>query len=379
MTTNGAPAPLHHCRSHACGRVRTPSDKYSHRLGDIRYPLVSTIGCITLRCPQAPSQPFRFHTPLATMVHMFGYLDTRPSHRLFLTGDAGEHGVTEWDLRQRSSVRTISHGIRADDLQTVWRKVPSWADEQWEAESEALRALELRYPLIAASHSSAARLFGLPLPRRLTDGPLHVCSDDRDLRIRRSSVVRHRVADFSTVSILGHTLVSPSVLFLQLATILDRDELVRVGDAMIGRWHGPPLCTLEELVAHLRSRASIRRRRVAESGLELVRPGVDSPRETDLRLWAISVGLPEPEVHPAVFCRQLGVEIHPDLGYRRALLGLEYEGDHHRTDRTQWDEDIRRVNALNAEGWLIIRVNSRTDMVQLEFAIRQRLTQKGLL
>jgi very-short-patch-repair endonuclease len=32
-------------------------------------------------------------------------------------------------------------------------------------------------------------------------------------------------------------------------------------------------------------------------------------------------------------------------------LSLEYQGDQHRTDRAQWQRDIARTRALQAEGW----------------------------
>jgi very-short-patch-repair endonuclease len=40
---------------------------------------------------------------------------------------------------------------------------------------------------------------------------------------------------------------------------------------------------------------------------------------------------------------------------RRAVLG--YEGDHHRTDRKQFNRDIARYEAVTTDlGWIIIRV-----------------------
>ena len=37
---------------------------------------------------------------------------------------------------------------------------------------------------------------------------------------------------------------------------------------------------------------------------------------------------------------------------------VEYEGDHHRTDRTQWHDDIRRYALLAEHGWTIIRATA---------------------
>jgi len=101
------------------------------------------------------------------------------------------------------------------------------------------------------------------------------------------------------------------------------------------------------------------------------------PRETELRLWIMSVGLPEPEIHPQIFCQQLSTTIRPDLGYAAARLAIEYESDFHRTDRRQWNMDIDRENALEHEGWALIRVTSRTDRRMLERQIRSHLERAG--
>jgi very-short-patch-repair endonuclease len=40
-----------------------------------------------------------------------------------------------------------------------------------------------------------------------------------------------------------------------------------------------------------------------------------------------------------------------DLCYPHLKLTLEYQGDHHRTDATQWRRDIARTRALQADEW----------------------------
>lgn len=307
------------------------------------------------------------------------HFDKRRYPRLFLTRSSSTHGVTDWELRRPTPIASVLHGVRMDPRQEVLRAVPRWADTAWEMQSHLLRALLLKHPTVAASHTSAAVLYGLPLPNRFADPRLHVATTVKNARIRRPGVVLHRVTDFGFVTILGHQLISAPYLFLQLAPAWQLQDLVRLGDAMIGNWHGPPLCSLGALTQLAASKKYLRGRERVQAALGLIRPDVDSPMETDLRLWTISVGLPEPSVHPAVHCSALGCEVHPDLGYREAQLALEYEGDHHRTDRRQWDTDISRVNALVQEGWQVIRVNSRTDRRTLEQTIRARLRESGLI
>lgn len=308
---------------------------------------------------------------------MFNNFDKRPADRLFLTRDATENGISEWELRKSGHSDQIIHGVRSSRRNRSLRAVPAWADEEWDSTSRMLRALLIKYPHIAASHASAGILHGLPIPRRVNDGNLHVATDDPNLRIRRRGIVAHRVTDFSRVNVLGHQLIAGPTLFLQLAGQLDVRNLVRIGDAMIGRWQGPPLCSLDQLQSHFSSRRIVKNRATVKSALTLIRPDVDSPMETDLRLWLISAGLPEPEIHPVVHCRLFNASIRPDLGYPAAKLALEYEGEQHRTDQQQWRTDISRVNALVQEGWLVLRVTSGADFQALEAQIRERLREAG--
>lgn len=308
---------------------------------------------------------------------MYEQIDRRQFPTLFASADSTRYGVTEWALRTDSKLEQMTRGVRQDLRNMQLRSVPSWADRQWELESQRLRGLMVKYPQLVASHFSAARLYGLPLPFTVSDRRLHVATDDLNLRIRRPGAVLHRLTDFESTNFYGHRLLRGPQLFIQLASVMQRDQLVQVGDAMIGRWHGPPLCTLAELAEAVTSRKYVRNRARLNAALDLIRPNVDSPKETELRLWAVSVGLPEPEVHPAVFCRALNCELHPDLGYSKARLGLEYEGDQHRTDRIQWNADISRMNALAQEGWTIIRVSAGSDMATVERTIRACLAASG--
>ena len=170
---------------------------------------------------------------------------------------------------------------------------------------------------------------------------------------------------------------SPVGVFLDLSAGLTRDELVALGDAIVGGWHGPPLCSLEFLRTKSTQRNYLRQRAQVESALSLIREDVDSPQETNLRLWALSRGLPEPVVHPQVYCRLLNRTVEPDLGYPHVKLALEYEGEHHLLSKSQWASDIARDEALRHEGWEVLRVTSQMSRAELERKIRYHLEQKA--
>ncbi len=117
------------------------------------------------------------------------------------------------------------------------------------------------------------------------------------------------------------------------------------------------MCTIDDLA---RMVAAGRRRGIGrlQEALPLVRVGSASTLETEFRLDAAAAGLPTAE---------LDVEIRDDRG---ALLGIteivyplyrtvvEIEGDHHRTDRKQWNRDIDKYAAYAAQGWEVVRLTS---------------------
>lgn len=93
-----------------------------------------------------------------------------------------------------------------------------------------------------------------------------------------------------------------------------------------------------------------------EKALELVDAGAQSPRESYLRLLLLDAGFPRPHTQIPV----LGVDGIPvaylDLGWEDFLVGVEYDGDHHRLDRRQYIKDIRRLEMLERMGWIVVRV-----------------------
>jgi very-short-patch-repair endonuclease len=92
--------------------------------------------------------------------------------------------------------------------------------------------------------------------------------------------------------------------------------------------------------------------------LDLHDPGAESPKETWLRLLVISAGFPRPRTQIPV---RLGRRIYYlDMGWDDVKVAVEYDGDHHRSDRIQFARDIVRLEELAAEGWNVIRVAART-------------------
>lgn len=208
---------------------------------------------------------------------------------------------------------------------------------------------------------SAARLWGMPLPLGVDDR-VHVAGAADIWRVRRRGIVWHeRPAEAARC---GPAPVSgPLDTFIEIASMLGLDDLVAVGDWLVLRprfpsWRDPrPLLTPRELRSRLAGTRAWGIRRAREAA-DLVREGSESPRETVLRLLIIRAGLPEPE---------LGIEIHDragrigwfDLGWPPLRVAVEYDGDQHRTDSTQYEKDILRFDRATAAGWRVVRVRAR--------------------
>ncbi len=72
----------------------------------------------------------------------------------------------------------------------------------------------------------------------------------------------------------------------------------------------------------------------------------------------INAGYPRPRTQIPVYGEYAELVAVLDMGWEDVRIALEYEGDHHRTDRRQFRRDIARFEALPDLGWLVIRVTA---------------------
>ncbi len=175
----------------------------------------------------------------------------------------------------------------------------------------------------------------------------------------------------------GVPAVHPVDAWCQLAVHASVTELVLVGDALVRR--RKPIAQRDDLrdaVKRWAGRRGAGRLREAEA---LVRDRTASPRETRLRLAAVDHGLPEPVVNFPVYDEHGVLVAILDLAYPEYRVGLEYDGDHHRTDTVQFLHDVERLDALSALGWRDIRITKehRGDLLtaaleRVRIALRER-------
>jgi hypothetical protein len=101
--------------------------------------------------------------------------------------------------------------------------------------------------------------------------------------------------------------------------------------------------------------------------LPLVDGGAASPRESALRLLLIDAGLPRPTTQiPVGDERGRPVRVL-DMGWEEFMVGAEYDGDQHRTDRYQYSKDVRVKRKLTKLGWkvtYVIKEDRRDEIVQ---------------
>jgi hypothetical protein len=209
------------------------------------------------------------------------------------------------------------------------------------------------------SHITALTLWGLPVPGGVHRGhePLHV-SSATGRSVRRPGVVGHRVAPVPLRLVDGLPVAEPISAWVRSGQLMGLDDLVRVGDALAGSWS--PLLEarrrrLDDLdraifeVGRVRGITNVREARA------LVRPGVESPKETELRLLLIRAGLPEPEINVRTHDRRGRYLGRPDLRYAWCKLAIEYEGDEHRRDPWRFRQDILRRERFADAGWRTVR------------------------
>jgi hypothetical protein len=309
--------------------------------------------------------------------------------------------------RPFSTKTALAHGatpkqLRAADLVIPFRGARLHRGE----ESLRQRCLALQAVIAPGSHishSSAARLYGVPLPRRLElDALIHVSVPSPARPPQRAGVVGHshsaapRGTDSHTAShrsidhdpgpsldSRGLRISRPVRLWLELASQLDLVDLVIAGDYLLRGFREPggrrrPFITLDLMRAAAAYHPVRRHRALVAQALELVRERVDSPYETRLRLIVQSSGFPDPIVNLPILDVRGDTIAQPDLRIPGFPLGLEYQGDGHRTNRSQWQRDVVRRRELDEIEWRSLEVvtpdirNPGQRLRTLERELRQR-------
>jgi hypothetical protein len=201
------------------------------------------------------------------------------------------------------------------------------------------------------SHHTAAELWGGVVP---ACSDVHITVPGEAPRSRRQGIRAHSTTGSTvTPTFQGLRISSPTQTFLDLAGSLDLVELVVLGDSLVKKKHVTP----EDLVtaaSQWTGSGAARARKAAG----FVRKGVDSPKETRLRMLLVLAGLPEPTVNVIIRNSDGSWRMRFDLSYPGLRLIIEYDGRQHAENSGQWRRDLTRREELDRLGWRLIVVTS---------------------
>ena len=300
--------------------------------------------------------------------------------RAFSAAEARAAGVP-WRRLRQPDVERVSRGaylVRSDD--EVGRRGPKVQSRQALRIVERARALaRVLPPGYAFSGLTAAAIWGLPLPRDAGrgsgSGPGVVALDPelevachhplRGLRRQGVSCVRVSSHLASFVVHRGLPVTNPASTWAMLAPRLDRGSAIALGDAVLhidripgtNRVARPPLATLPELqwaidAGRRRGAAALR------AQLPLLSTRSASAPESHLRVLLMDWDAPEPTLDYDVRAHNGMLLGCSEIAYPELRLAFEYEGDHHRTDRFQWNRDIAKYQAYTRSGWEVMRITA---------------------
>lgn len=309
------------------------------------------------------------------------------------------------ELREQGVFRTseaLTHGVTASRLRARDLDIPFPGLRSLVAATtltERCRLLATRlHPMHVFSHATAAALIGMPLPWSTPDDLLHVSAIPPAREPRLDGIVGHRMRlDAAHLTLAeGVPVPVPSEIWAQLGALLcprgcgrshrradegdrARAQVLHELDLLIAAdWLLASGTTKDELADAL---ARVRRRggRALERALDDARPGSESPKETETRLVLMRAGLPEPEINATLLDAHGRFVARLDLGYPEYRVAIEYDGRHH-ADAAQFTRDADRWAAIEAEGWILVRVLSHhleTPGPSVLSRVRRALLSRG--
>jgi len=225
------------------------------------------------------------------------------------------------------------------------------------------------------SHVTAARLLGVPVPRRHELLEVHVSSTTPHERPRGRWVRGHSAPTARFRSISGHCVREPAELWCELASMLSFDELIQAGDRLLAE-RPFALATLREMASAVKKHGRRIGAKKLKLALPLLRTNVWSPKETHVRLVMLRAGLPEAENNKPIFDRSGTLIAIGDLVLERWMTVVEYEGE--RWHRDPWSGiDVDRYNALSRLGWTIVKIRKHHTKADIERLIREALIANG--
>lgn len=202
---------------------------------------------------------------------------------------------------------------------------------------------------------------------------LHTVSSSWDKRVRGSGLQAHvwkRLTNDSCIRINQYVYALDLIhTWAQMSSRIALVDLVVLADAVVTSLSQYPGRGASDTNAHTILDAMIEfvnngdrflGKRNCIKALALCRTGVMSPMETLARLCLTTYGIPDPETNYVVsgVTFQSGVEMTLDMAWPDVKVAVEYDGDQHRTDKTQWRRDQEKRELLRSQGWVVMVVTA---------------------
>lgn len=168
----------------------------------------------------------------------------------------------------------------------------------------------------------------------------------------------HRTSRRASWSPWGIELSHPYVVLLELATILEHDDVVIAVDSLISRDAPLGNATLEKIWATTEHFSASWGAPALRKTLLDARPNTGSPGETRTRLLLRRAGFPEPALNHPVRDPDANTVRYLDLAYPDLMIGVEYDGEYHRRSTRQRREDQTRKDSLESVGWTLRFLNA---------------------
>jgi hypothetical protein len=168
----------------------------------------------------------------------------------------------------------------------------------------------------------------------------------------RGIVVRNeRINDDELTWAAGLPVTTPARTAFDLGRYLERGQALARLDALM---RAAPF-SIEDVMLLTKRYQGARGVAQLKAVLPLVDGGAASPQETRLRLLFIDAGLPKPTTQIVIYdeCGRYVRTI--DMGWEDFMVGAEYDGDQHRTNRPQYVKDMRVWPKLAALNWHVVR------------------------
>ena len=187
-------------------------------------------------------------------------------------------------------------------------------------------------------------------------------------------IVRNEGYTPDEVTTIAATAVTTAArTIFDLGRHLPRNEAVARIDALltVGRI---PIDDVAPLLERHPRATDIRRLKTV---LALVDAGAESPQETRLRLALTDAGMPPDRTQIPVVDGQGRIVARVDMGWEHLRVAVQYDGRHHQTDRATYVRDQKVNRALEARGWVVIRVIAEDSLADVVGRVAAALYGRG--